>query len=74
MFKIVCLYQIRPDPGFILSTSPQKGAITLKVSLWGAFCDTRGKGRGLYWLEGASNERRPFAFTLREGRQKKGDH
>ena len=72
---VVCLYQILPDPGFVLSTSPQKGAMTLKVSppLW-AYCDTRGNGCRLYWLEGASKERRPFVFTLRGGSQEKGNY
>ena len=68
---VVCLYQILPDPGFELSTSPQKGAMTLKVSLLWGYRDIRGNGCRLYCLEGASKERRPFVFTLRGEAKKK---
>ncbi len=74
---VVCLYQILPDPGFLLSTSPQKGAMTLNVSLFQkVVCEFRGNGPGmnLNEFEGASNERRPFVFTFRGQRPRKGSN
>lgn len=68
----VCLNQILPDPSTVVSTSPQKGAITLKVNPRRASREFRGNELEENSLEGAPNERIPLVFICMGWREDTG--
>ena len=65
-FSVVCLYHILPAPIFVVSTSPQKGAMILYVCEYSAVADARGKDWGEYTDEGALNDRMPLVLICME--------